>query len=318
MVSRLQAFLVRRLLWAVPVLALVSVTIFGLVRLVPGDPAVVMLGADADPARLAAARQELGLNDPLPVQYVDYITDALQGDLGRSYVNDRAVSEAIVSRLPTTLFLTLAGFVVSLTVAIPAGLLSATNRGNRWDGVGLTFGLLGVSVPNFWLGILLLLLFGVHLDWLPVAGYVSPRADPVAGVRYLLLPGITLGTAMAAVVTRMLRSELLEELRREYLDAVRMKGVSELRVLGHATKNAFIPVLTVIGMQFGYLLGGSIVVEQVFSIPGMGRLLIGAIQSRDYIMLQGVVLVYTTFFVAVNVVVDGAYFYLNPKLWGDQ
>lgn len=318
MVSRLQAFLVRRLLWALPVLALVSVTVFGLIRLVPGDPAIVMLGADADPATLAAVRAEMGLNDPIHVQYIDYITDAVRGDLGRSYVDNREVSAAIASRLPTTLFLTLAGFLVSLSIAIPAGLLSATNRGKALDGVGLTFGLLGVSIPNFWLGIVLLIAFGVNLDWLPVAGYVSPLEDPIGGVRYLLLPGITLGTAMAAVVTRMLRSELLEELRREYLDAVRMKGVSDLRVLGHATKNAFIPVVTVIGMQFGYLLGGSVVVEQVFSIPGMGQLLIGAIRSRDYITLQGVVLVYTTFFVVVNVVVDAAYFYLNPKLRGEQ
>lgn len=318
MVSRLQAFLIRRLLWALPVLALVSIAIFGLIRLVPGDPAIVMLGADAPPAQLAAVRAELGLDDPLPVQYVDYVADAVRGDLGHSYVDDRAVSGAIAARLPTTLFLTAAGFLVSLSIAIPAGLLSATNRGEWLDGVGLGFGLLGVSIPNFWLGVVLLLLFGVHLDWLPVASYVSPLDDPVAGVRYLLLPGITLGTAMAAVVTRMLRSELLEELRREYLDAVRMKGVGELQVLTHATKNAFIPVVTVIGMQFGYLLGGSIVVETVFSIPGMGRLLIDAIQSRDYIMLQGVVLVYTTFFVAVNIAVDGAYFYLNPKLGGER
>lgn len=318
MVSRLQAFLVRRLLWALPVLALVSVVIFGLIRLVPGDPAIVMLGADANPARLAAVRAEMGLNDPIYVQYIDYITDAVRGDLGRSYVDDRAVSAAIASRLPRTLFLTLAGFFVSLTIAIPAGLLSATNRGKALDGVGLTFGLIGVSIPNFWLGIVLLIAFGVNLDWLPVAGYASPLESPVEGIRYLILPGITLGTAMAAVVTRMLRSELLEELRREYLDAVRMKGVSDLRVLGHATKNAFIPVVTVIGMQFGYLLGGSVIVEQVFSIPGMGQLLIGAIQSRDYITLQGVVLVYTTFFVVVNVVVDAAYFYLNPKLRGEQ
>jgi peptide/nickel transport system permease protein len=156
--------------------------------------------------------------------------------------------------------------------------------------------------------------FGVNFDWLPVAGYVSPLDDPVDGVRYLLLPGITLGTAMAAIVTRMLRSELLEELRQDYLDAIRMKGVSETRVLLHAMKNAFIPVVTVIGMQFGYLLGGSIVIEVVFSIPGMGRLLINSINGRDYIMLQGIVLVYTTLFVLINLSVDLTYFYLNPKL----
>jgi peptide/nickel transport system permease protein len=285
--------------------------------MVPGDPAVVMLGSDADPARLEAVRQELGLDKPLPIQYLDYAASVVQGDLGRSYITNQEVSDAVVSRLPTTLFVTAAGFFISLLVAIPAGTLSAVKRGTAWDSAGLTFGLLGVSIPNFWLGIVLLLLFGVTLDWLPVAGYVSPLEDPIQGLRYLILPGVTLGTAMAAIVTRMLRSELLEELHEDYLDAVRMKGVSEPRVLVHAMKNAFIPVVTVIGMQFGYLLGGSIIIEVVFSIPGMGRLLIGAISSRDYITLQGVVLVYTTFFVLVNLLVDTTYFYLNPKLRGD-
>lgn len=317
MASRVQEFLVRRLLWAIPVLVLVSIIVFGLIRMVPGDPAVVMLGADADPARLEAVRQELGLADPLPVQYLNYITDVLQGDLGRSYVTDQRVSEAVATRLPVTLSVTFAGFLVSLLVAIPAGTISAVKRGTIWDSAGLTFGLLGVSIPNFWLGIVLLLLFGATLGWLPVAGYVKPWVSPVEGLRYLVLPGLTLGTAMAAIVTRMLRSELLEELHEEYLDAVRMKGVSEPRVLVHAMKNAFIPVVTVIGMQFGYLLGGSIIIEVVFSIPGMGRLLIGAISSRDYITLQGVVLVYTTFFVLVNLLVDTTYFYLNPRLRGE-
>jgi len=316
MTTTIREYTVRRLLWAIPVLALVSFIVFGLVRLVPGGPAVVMLGADADPAQLEAVRAELGLNQPLHVQYVDYMTDVLRGDFGRSYVNDRQVSAAIAARLPTTLFVTLAGFVVSLSVAIPAGTVSAVNRGTKWDSIGLTFGLLGVSIPNFWLGIVLLLTFGVTYDVFPVAGYVSPLEDPIEGLRYLVLPGITLGTAMAAIVTRMLRSELLEELQGDYLDAIRMKGVSETRTLVHAMKNAFIPVVTVIGMQFGYLLGGSIIIEVVFSIPGMGRLLINAITSRDYITLQGLVIVYTTFFVLVNLVVDLTYFYLNPRLRG--
>lgn len=316
MASNVVEYAVKRLLWAVPVLLIVTFIVFALVRMVPGGPAITMLGADAEAAQIAAVRQELGLNKPLPVQYLDYMVGVLQGDLGRSYVDNQAVSAAVAQRLPTTLFVTFAGFVVSMLVAVPAGTISAVKRGTSWDTAGLTFGLLGVSIPNFWLGIVLLLLFGVHLDWLPVAGYVSPLEDPVAGLRYLLLPGITLGTALAAVVTRMLRSELLEELRQDYLDAVRMKGVSETRVLTHAMKNAFIPVVTVIGMQFGYLLGGSIIVEMVFSIPGIGRLLVNAITSRDYIMLQGIILVYTTFFVLVNLTVDVTYFYLNPRLRG--
>jgi peptide/nickel transport system permease protein len=314
MATRLQEYAVKRILWAVPVLALVSFIIFGLVRLVPGGPAVTMLGGDASPEQLEAVRRELGLNKPLLEQYVDYMLGVLQGDFGRSYVDNQSVMGAIASRLPTTLFVTFAGFAVSLLVAIPAGTISAVKRGTSWDSLGLTFGLLGVSIPNFWLAIVLLLLFGVQLNWLPVAGYVSPLSDPVGALRYFLLPGITLGTAMAAIVTRMLRSELLEELSEDYLDTIRMKGVRETTVLLHAMKNAFIPVVTVIGMQFGYLLGGSIIIEEVFSIPGMGRLLINAIRSRDYIMLQGLVLVYTTFFVLVNLAVDMTYFYLNPKL----
>lgn len=314
MATELQKYAVKRLLWAVPVLALVSFIIFGLIRLVPGGPAITMLGGDASAEQIEAVRRELGLNKPFLEQYVNYMLGVFQGDFGRSYVDDQSVMGAIVSRLPTTLFVTFAGFTVSLLIAVPAGTISAVKRGTRWDSVGLTFGLLGVSIPNFWLAIVLLLLFGVQFDWLPVAGYVSPLSDPIQGIRYLLLPGITLGTAMAAIVTRMLRSELLEELNQDYLNAIRMKGVSEKTVLFHAIKNAFIPVVTVIGMQFGYLLGGSIIIEVVFSIPGLGRLLINAIRSRDYIMLQGLVLVYTTFFVLVNLTVDMTYFYLNPKL----
>lgn len=317
MTTSLYEYAVRRLLAAVPVLVVVSVVVFGLVRLVPGGPAVVMLGADASPERLAAVRAAMGLDQPLPAQYLEFVTGVLRGDLGTSPVDGLTVSGALARRLPRTLWVTLAGFVVALLVAVPAGTVSALRRGTGWDAAGLTFGLLGVSIPNFWLGIILLLVFGVSLDVLPVTGYVSPLEDPVAGLRYLVLPGVTLGTSMAAIVTRMVRSELLEEIDRDYLDAVRMKGVSEWRVLGHAMRNAFIPVLTVIGLQFGYLLGGSVIIEEVFSIPGVGRLLVDRINGRDYIVVQGVVLVYTALFVLVNLVVDLAYFRLDPRL-GDR
>lgn len=314
MPTRLHEYAARRLLSAIPVLLVVSFIVFGLVRLVPGDPAVLMLGADANPEQLAAVRDAMGLNEPFLQQYFQYMWDVLHGRLGESYIDGRTVMEALQSRLPRTLWVTFAGFVVSILVAVPAGTISALRRGTIWDSAGLTFGLLGVSIPNFWLGIVLLLIFGVYLNIFPVTGYVSPLDEPIQGLKFLILPGITLGTSMAAIVTRMLRSELLEEIDRDYLDAIRMKGVSEWRVLWHAMKNAFIPVVTVIGLQFGYLLGGSVIIEEVFSIPGMGRLLVNRINSRDYIMIQGIVLVYTTFFVLVNLGVDLTYFYLNPRL----
>lgn len=317
MVVRLHEYAAKRLLWAVPVLFLVSVIVAWMVRLVPGDPAIIMLGSDATPEQIAAVRDQLGLDEPFHIQYLEYMAQVLQGDLGTSPIDGRRVSTAIVARLPPTLYLTISGFVVALLVAIPTGTISALNHGELWDDIGLTFGLLGVSIPNFWLGIVFLLVFGVYLGWFPVTGYVSPLEDPVAGLRYLVLPAVTLGTAMAAIVTRMLRSELLEELHQEYLDAIRMKGVSDVTVVSHAMKNAFIPVITVIGLQFGYLLGGSIVIEEVFTIPGMGRLLVNRIRDRDYVMIQGIVLVYTTFFIVVNLVVDLTYYYLNPRLRDD-
>jgi peptide/nickel transport system permease protein len=315
-VTQVHQYAVKRALSAIPVLLLVSFIIVALIRLVPGGPAVIMLGSEADPQQIEQLRDSMGLNDPIYVQYVDYMAGVLRGDFGESYMTGQPVSEAIAHRLPVSVTVALGGFVVSLAIAIPAGTISALNRDGAADYAALTFGLLGVSIPNFWLGIMLLLVFAVGLGWFPVTGYVSPFKDPVAGLRYLVLPSVTLGTAMAAIVTRMLRSEMLEEIRKAYPDTVRMKGVSDLRVLRHVTKNAFIPVLTVIGLQVGYLLGGSVVIEVVFSIPGMGRLLIDAIEARDYVMLQGVVLVYTAMFIAVNAAVDIAYFYLNPKLRG--
>lgn len=314
MSTNVTEYAARRVLSAIPVVLLVSAIVFVLVRLVPGGPVQTMLGADAGPEQVEAVRRQLGLHRPIWEQYVTYMAGAIQGDFGYSYVDDRSVSAAIAGRLPTTLAVAFSGFVVAVLVALPAGTLSALNKDTGADYLALTFGLLGVSIPNFWLGLFLLLIFGVHLEWFPVAGYVSPFADPVAGVRYLVLPGITLGTAMAAIITRMLRSEMLEELGKEYLLALKMKGVSEATTLRHALKNALIPVITVMGMQFGYLLGGSIVIEVVFSIPGMGRLLLNAIHARDYIMVQGIVIALVSFFVLVNLVVDVTYFYLNPKL----
>lgn len=312
--TQVHEYAVKRALSAIPVLLIVSFTIVALIRMVPGDPAVVMLGTDADPEQLAALRESMGLNQPLYIQYLEYMAGVVRGDLGYSYMSGRDVTAAIIQRLPITISLALGGFVVSLSIAIPAGTISALKQDTPSDYTALLFGLLGVSIPNFWLGIMLLMVFAVRFGMFPVTGYVAPWEEPFNGLRYLVLPSITLGTAMAAIVTRMLRSEMLEEIRMEYPNALRMKGVGNMTVLRHVMKNAFIPVLTVIGLQVGYLLGGTIVIEEVFSIPGMGRLLLDAIESRDYMMLQGVVLVYTAMFIAVNAIVDIAYFYLDPKL----
>lgn len=307
-------YAVKRGLSAVPVLVFVSFAIVVLIRLVPGDPVIVMLGTDADPAQVERARASMGLDQPVYVQYVDYMSDVLRGDMGESVMTGESVTGAIAQRLPITLMLTFGGFVVSVLIAIPAGIISALNQNTRADYAALTFGLLGVSIPNFWLGIILLHVFAVGMGWFPVVGYVSPLDDPVESLRFFVLPSVTLGTAMAAIVTRMLRAELLEEIRMDYPDAIRMKGVGRLTVIRHMTKNAFIPVITVMGLQIGSLLGGSVVIEIVFSIPGIGRLLIDSIHARDYVMFQGVILVYITIFIVINAVVDVTYFYFDPKI----
>ncbi len=307
-------YAVKRALSAIPVLIFVSFAIVLLIRMVPGDPVIVMLGADATAEEMQAARESMGLNQPVYIQYIEYMSSVLQGDLGESVLTGESVTGAIAQRLPITLMLAFGGFVVSVMIAIPAGIISALRQNTSTDYAALTFGLLGVSIPNFWLGIMLLNLFAVRLGWFPVVGYVSPLDDPVESLRFFFLPSVTLGTAMAAIVTRMLRAELLEEIRMDYPDALRMKGVGQLTVVRHMTKNAFIPVITVMGLQIGSLLGGSVVIEVVFSIPGMGRLLIDSIHARDYAMFQGVILVYISLFVVINAIVDVTYFYFDPKI----
>ena len=307
-------YALKRGLSTIPVLLFVSLAIVVLIRLVPGDPVIVMLGADAEPEEIRQARETMGLNQTIYAQYIDYMSGVLQGDLGRSHVSDESVAGAIRQRLPVTLQLAAGGFLVSIFIAIPAGIISALRQNTSADYAALTFGLLGVSIPNFWLGIMLLYVFALWLGWFPVVGYVSPLDDPIGAMKFFALPSITLGTAMAAIVTRMLRAELLEEIRKQYPDALRMKGVSKITVIRHVTKNAFIPVITVMGLQIGSLLGGSVVIEVVFSIPGMGRLLIDSIHARDYIMFQGVILVYITLFVVINAIVDITYFYFDPKI----
>lgn len=292
-------------------LFVVSLITYGLIYLTPGDPAYTILSQQLQEPptqeEVEAFRVEHGLDDPFHVQYWGWITDVLQGDLGTSYYNDRAVSTMIWEALPATIELALAAIAVSLVIAIPTGIASAVYQDTSIDRFCQVGALLGVSMPNFWLGYLLIILFSLWLGVTPVSG--------VGGLPYLVLPAITLGTGMAAVVTRLVRTSMLEVLEEEYVDTARSKGLRDRIVIcKHALRNALVPVLTIVGLQFGFVLNGSVVIEIVFQRPGLGMLLVDAIFARDYPVVQGVVLLAAVIFVATNLLVDVAYRYLDPRI----
>ncbi|MBI4014269.1 MAG: ABC transporter permease [Candidatus Rokubacteria bacterium] len=308
-------YLLRRLASMVPVLLVVSVVVFSLIHLTPGDPVAIMLREEADPATAAALRAALGLDRPLPIQYLTWLGRAARGELGRSIRTNQPVSQAILERLPVTLTLAAAATLLALLVALPAGIVSAVRRNSLADVAGTVAALSGVSLPNFWLAILLIFVFSVTLGWLPPLGWVSPLRDPWGGLRSLVLPAVTLGTAMAAVVMRMTRSSLLEVLQLDFVRTARAKGLREGGVLlRHALRNALIPVVTVVGLQAGALLGGAIITETVFALPGVGRLLVDAIFQRDFPLVQGVVLFLALNFLVINLAVDLAYAVLDPRI----
>lgn len=304
-----------RILAAVPVLIGIAVVSFFLIRLVPGDIVNVMMGEDfGDPALEAELRRLFGLDQPIHVQFADWFGGLLQGDLGTSLRTGRPVMQEILDRFPTTLELAVAALLVSLAIAIPAGIVTATRRNSSIDMGARLASLIGLSLPNFWLGILLILLFAVFLRWVPSSGY-APFALSWQHFQFLILPAITLGTSLAAVTMRMTRSSLLEVLGVDYIRTARAKGLSERAVVtNHALRNSLIPVVTVIGIQLGGLLGGTIIVEQIFSWPGLGSLLVRAIYQRDYPMVQGLTMFLAFFFVFMNLVVDLLYVYLDPRL----
>ena len=308
-------FILRRILLSIPVCFGISVVVFLLIHLVPGDPARVMLGLQATDETVAAIREELGLNRPLPVQYVDWAWHLLQGDLGESYLTGESVFGAVVGRMPATLTLTVAAFVTSLLIAVPIGIISGTRPYSRTDYGAMVFSQLGIAIPEFWLGIMLILVFSLYLGWVPPSGYVSLMEDPVSWLKHLVLPAVTVGVVNAAVLTRFLRSSVLEVMHQDYVRTARAKGVVERRViLLHALKNALIPTVTVIGLQFAFMLGGVVVVEVIFAWPGVGRLALDAISRRDYPMVQGAVLAVTITFVLINLLVDVLYAYLDPRI----
>jgi len=307
-------FVARRLLATVPLLFFVSVVVFSFVHVLPGDPAVLFLGEEATPETLAQFRARLGFDRPLVAQYVEWLSRALRGDLGRSLRTNQPVTEAILQRLPVTLELLGAALAVSLAIAIPAGIVSAVKRNSGVDLASTVFALIGFSLPNFWLGLILIYVFALLLRWLPPSGFV-PWPAIADNARSLILPALTLGTALAALVTRQLRSGMLEVLRQDYVRTAQAKGLSQGVVVGkHALKNALIAVVTVIGLQIGGLLGNTIITESLFALPGIGRLMIDAVFSRDFFIVEGVVLFLAVGYVLSNLIVDVLYSYLDPRI----
>lgn len=304
-----------RLAATVPVLLLVTAGVFALLHLTPGDPIDTMMAESADASVKAHLRKELGLDQPIHIQYVRWMARVVRGDLGRSIRNGEPVIENVSRRLRPSLQLALLAMTVSVLIAFPAGIVSAVRRNTAVDRASTTFALFGICMPNFLLALLLIFVFGVTLRWLPISGYVDPLEEGWDGLRSLVLPACTLGLALAAVITRTLRSSLLEALGEDYVRTARAKGLSEWSVIGgHVLKNAMIPVVTVLGLQLGTLIGGAVITEYVFALPGVGRLVVDAVFARDYPLVQGVILLIAVGFIVSNLLVDVLYGWLDPRI----
>jgi len=305
----------RRLLATVPVLLLVTAGVFALLHLTPGDPVDAMMAESADASTKESLRRELGLDRPLAVQYAAWMGRLLRGDLGRSIRNGEPVLENVSRRIRPSLQLALLAMAIALTIAFPVAIASAVRHNTGVDRLGTTFALFGICMPNFLLALLLIFVFGVTLRWLPISGYLDPLEDGWSGLRSLVLPAVTLGLALAAVITRTLRSSLLEALAEDYVRTARAKGLSEWVVIrGHVLKNALIPVVTVLGLQLGTLIGGAVITEYVFALPGVGRLVVDAVFARDYPLVQGVILLIALGFIVSNLLVDLLYGYIDPRI----
>jgi peptide/nickel transport system permease protein len=307
-------FILRKVGAALIVVFLASVLVFVGVRAIPGDPALALAAENRDPEVLAAIREKYGLDDPFPVQYVRWVGLALRGDLGTDQ-RGLPVAETIVTRIPLTLELAALALLIGTALGISAGVIAAVRRGKPSDYAATTVALLGLSVPHFWLGLLMIIVFAVNLNWLPAGGYVSLREDPIGNLEHMLMPAIVLGTGLSAVLMRQMRSAMLESLSADYVRTARAKGLSEWSVVGkHALRNSLITVTTVIGLQLGALISGAVITEQIFGIAGFGRLTVDSIAQRDYPLIQGVVLVAAVGYVVVNLLVDLAYSVLNPRI----
>lgn len=309
------AFVVRRLIALIPVALVVGTTVFGLVHLIPGDPVSVMLGPGAGSAEVQELRDQLRLNDPLPTQYVAWLARTVRGDLGNSIVQGRPVLTVIGERLEPTIVLAVAATLLGVLLGVPFGITAASRAGSLVDRLLMLVAVAGISIPYFWLGLMGILVFAVELRWLPATGYLSPFSEGWSSLRYLVLPVLALGFSQAGFVARLSRATTLQVLQENYIRTARAKGMRPRRVLlRHALRNVMIPVVTVVGLSFGVLLGGAIVTETVFGIPGMGRLILQAIQQRDYPIIQGALLLVAMFNVLVNLVVDLVYVLIDPRI----
>lgn len=300
-------YIINRLFSLIPVLFGVSLIVFSILKFVPGDPALMVAGLDASPEDVANIRHQMGLDQPVYVQYVRFLGNALRGDFGRSLQTQRPVTEELRSRLPNTVELAVVAMVFAVVFGSALGIIAATHQYSLWDNLSMVAAIGGISVPIFWLGLMLMLVFAVQLGWLPVEGTGSPR--------HLVLPALTLGTASAAMIARQVRSAMLEVLRQDYVRTARAKGLSNgTVVMRHALKNALIPAVTIIGLQFGYLLAGAVITETVFAWPGVGRLLVDGIKFRDFPVVQATILWLALIFSLVNLGVDLLYGYLDPRI----
>ncbi len=310
-------YLLQRIATIVPTLFFVSILIFGLQQLLPGDPALILAGEDRDPTVVAHLRDTLHLDSPLPVRYLYWAGGVLKGDLGESQRIKKPVLSLIMEKLPVTLELACLAIIIALAIGIPAGVISAVAKGSAWDYAANLFALWGLSTPNFWLGIMLILLFSVTLGWLPASGYVSPFEDLRGNLAAMIMPAFVLGNAIAAVLMRHTRSAMLQVLSSDYVRTARAKGLDEhVVVIKHALRNALIPIITLGALEFGTLLSGAVLTEQVFSIPGFGKLIVDAVFNRDYAVVQGVVMFTATAYILLNLLADLGYFLANPRLRG--
>lgn len=309
------AYIIKRLLTTIPTVFGVSIIVFTLIHLIPGDPVATMLGLEADPAIIEEQRQQLGLDKPLLEQYLRWLGNVLQGDLGRSIRGNQPVFSLVFEKMPATLELSFAALIVSLLIAVPTGILSAVYKDTWVDHLSTLIALFGVSVPGFWLGLILIYIFSLKLGLVPPGGYSPFLENPEMNLRYLLLPAISLGSGLAGIVARMVRATMLDVLSYDYIRVARAKGLAErVVVTKHALKNTLIPIITIVGLQIGVLLGGAVVIETVFAWPGVGKLTVDAILGRDFPVVQGATFLIAVALVLVNLLVDITYAIVDPRI----